>query len=62
MTTTSILVGLAIMWLLYQGSVLIALGRRLSAQLAVLTIRLGELGETLEDLQTRVQTDKRRMN
>jgi hypothetical protein len=54
-TAQMVMIGLGLCWILYLGSVTIALVRRLSAQLAVLTIRVTELGETLEGLDARVR-------
>ncbi len=68
MTTTAyVLFGLGVLWLLYLASVTIDKVRRLSAQLAVLTMRVAELGEVLDALDVRLRTvrkdhDKGRMN
>lgn len=55
-TTGHVLLTLALVGLLYLGSVTMALARRLSAQLAVLTIRVTDLTETVTALETELRS------
>jgi hypothetical protein len=48
------------LWLLYLASVTLDRVRQLSAQVAVLTLRVAEQGETIEALDTIIRTERHR--